>query len=549
MVQPLPPPHPRARAHQGRTRGRSPDGADHPARNGAGARRRPGLPHRVRVARRGGRGDGAAAARGVRARPAAGGAPATLPPWGPRPQPRPRGAGAPARGPVRGHRRRPRPRPRPRPAPGRLRRRPPWSLAGRLRAPAARQLVARARLAGGDGRPLRRPSRRGGRDRRAGRAPALRPARGARLSLSGSRGRGGRGGARRALPRRAGGALRPRLRSRRGARPPGGGTAGDRAARPRRLLPPAPRHGRAGARGGGRGPGARQRPRRPPAGPRAGLLGVLDRLLPDRPLARRPDPQRAVPRPLPQRGVGRPAGHRPRLPPRHPRDPHPPRPRALRARPLGPRGRVPHVPRAGGDPRAGQGARPSARRGRAGRPRLGGLVGARRGARRRRRARGAAGADGALALARAPGGRGARPPAPLLPAPRRDDRRHPAARGLLPGRPGSDGGAPDRPVGQGLLLRRGLFEDRPARAGDALGGRAVGRPHRAHPRRADRPLANSLRRPRGLPGDPGGGHDGRLPDREPRADGLPPPDATRSPSTISPCRWPSSAPGRSRAGR
>ena len=40
------------------------------------------------------------------------------------------------------------------------------------------------------------------------------------------------------------------------------------------------------------------------------------------------------------------------------------------------------------------------------------------------------------------------------------------------------------------------------------------------PRRADRPLADPLRRPRGLRSDPAGGHDRRLPDREPRADAV-----------------------------
>ena len=54
-----------------------------------------------------------------------------------------------------------------------------------------------------------------------------------------------------------------------------------------------------------------------------------------------------------------------------------------------------------------------------------------------------------------------------------------AADRRLPGRAGGDGGAPDRPVGQGLLRRRRLAEDRPARAGDALRGRALRRRGRA----------------------------------------------------------------------
>ena len=57
---------------------------------------------------------------------------------------------------MRGHRQRPRARALARAAPGRARGRPPPHHARRLRAAAARQLVARARLAGGDGRALRR---------------------------------------------------------------------------------------------------------------------------------------------------------------------------------------------------------------------------------------------------------------------------------------------------------------------------------------------------------------------------------------------------------
>ena len=49
------------------------------------------------------------------------------------------------------------------------------------------------------------------------------------------------------------------------------------------------------------------------------------------------------------------AGHRPRLPARHPRGPDPARARALRARALGAGGRVPDVPLARRDPRARQG--------------------------------------------------------------------------------------------------------------------------------------------------------------------------------------------------
>ncbi len=54
---------------------------------------------------------------------------------------------------------------------------------------------------------------------------------------------------------------------------------------------------------------------------------------------------------------------------------------------------------------------------------------------------------------------------------------------LCPVQPRSDGGTPDSPVGQGLLRRRGLPQDRPARAGDALRGRALRRVDRRGARR------------------------------------------------------------------
>ena len=86
------------------------------------------------------------------------------------------------------------------------------------------------------------------------------------------------------------------------------------------------------------------------------------------------------------------------------------------------------------------------------------------GTRARRRA-----ADRPLGLAVAPGRRGLRPAAPSLPALGRDDRRDAPARGLRSARARGDGGPPARAVGQGLLRGRGLSEDRPARAGDAVG--------------------------------------------------------------------------------
>ena len=102
---------------------------------------------------------------------------------------------------------------------------------------------------------------------------------------------------------------------------------------------------------------------------------------------------------------------------------------------------------------------------------------------------------GALALAGAARARGLGAPTPRLPAPRRDGALDPAADRPLPGAAGGDGGAPARPVGQGLVRRRGLLEDRPARARDALRGRALRRADRRRPRRAHRPLADPARRP------------------------------------------------------
>ena len=123
----------------------------------------------------------------------------------------------------------------------------------------------------------------------------------------------------------------------------------------------------------------------------------------------------------------------------------------------------------------------------------------------------------------------ARPPAPHLPAPGRDGDLLAAARRARAGAAGGDGGPPALPVGQGLVRRRGLPQDRPARARDALGGRGLRRADRRGLRRADRPLADPARRRGRLRRDPARRHRRRLPDREPGADAEPPPDEAREP--------------------
>ena len=79
-----------------------------------------------------------------------------------------------------------------------------------------------------------------------------------------------------------------------------------------------------------------------------------------------------------------------------------------------------------------------------------------------------------------PDGRDRRPAPPPHPALGRDgDLLRPAGRAGA-GDAGRHAGPPDLPVGQGLLRRRRLPQDRPARPGHALGGRGVRRPDRAH---------------------------------------------------------------------
>ena len=80
--------------------------------------------------------------------------------------------------------------------------------------------------------------------------------------------------------------------------------------------------------------------------------------------------------------------------------------------------------------------------------------------------------------------RGLGPAAPPLPASRWHGDLDPPADRLLPGRTGGDGGPADRAVGQGLLRRCRVPEDRPPGARDALGGRALRGADRADPQRA-----------------------------------------------------------------
>ena len=156
-----------------------------------GARRGAGVPERLRAARGARRADAAAAAGSVRARSAAGRAPAPLPARRPRAQPRAgRSGGASGRA-HGGDRQRPRARARARAAAGRVHGAAPSHDAGCLGADAARQLLARAGLAGGDGGALPRAPGGGGGDARAGRPPAVRPERRPRLPLPGVRRRAG----------------------------------------------------------------------------------------------------------------------------------------------------------------------------------------------------------------------------------------------------------------------------------------------------------------------------------------------------------------------
>ena len=347
--------------------GRARRGAVCLARGGGAKRCRAGLPVRVcgrrggGVAPRGrgssgGRRDGAPPARDLRPRPLSHRAAASL--LAPRPAPQPASVGArrAARSAVRGHGQHPCARAGAHSPAGRHGRRAAGGHARRDRAPPPRQLVARALAPRAHGPALSRPPRRRGGERAAGRAPSLRPHRGSRLSLSRRGGSGRRSQPGRALPGGVRGALLRASQPRGGDRPARRGAAGDPSSGAVRLLPSPPRHARAGPGGGGGGARPGVGAAADGAGAGEGLERVLDRLLPHRSLARRPDRERAAARALPQRGAHRASGHRPRLPARHPRRPDPARARPLRPRPLCARGRLRHLPGALGGAGLRQGA-------------------------------------------------------------------------------------------------------------------------------------------------------------------------------------------------
>ena len=343
------------------------------------------------------------------------------------------------------------------------------------------QLQPRAGLAGGDGRPLPRVSRGGRRDRAAGRSAAVRPRQRPRLPLSRRRGRGGDAQA----PR----AVRARVCTIATPMPPAG--ARDRAAA--RLQRGAADHrearhwpasscsttscssSRARWRWRSRGAGHRPRALLPPGRGRGSSVSsivcyltglshvdpianelLIGRFLNEE-LTSLPDIDLDFPRDIREVLI-------PRVHERYGHD----RSALVAAFPTyRARGAIRELGKALGLPpgeieRVARGSEGWDARD------VGGDIENAESARSARRA-----PRRPLGLAGAAGRRGARAAAPPLPALGRDDRRHPAADRLLPDRAGGDGGPPDRPVGQGLLRRRRLPEDRPARAGDALGGRAL----------------------------------------------------------------------------
>ena len=341
-----------------------------------------------------------------------------------------------------------------------------------------------ARLAGGDGGALRRAPRGGRRDRAPRRAAALRPHRRSSATATPAPRTRRRPRAGRALP--ASGSIeryaRPARDRARRERRLERGAGDDPRPRPLRLLPPPPRPARAGPRGRGRGARAAARPARVlPPGPRPRLQRQLDRLLPDRPLPHRPGRERTSSpaassttrsTSMPDIDLDFPRDIRevliPRVHERYGAD----RSALVAAFPTyRPRGVVRDLGKALGLPpaeieqvaktvgfheRAGRSSATSSPRSAPSAPprRAGG------------RCSGSAPRRWACPATppSTPGG--------MVISTRAADRR-------LPGRAGGDGGAPDRPVGQGLLRRRRLPQDRPAGAGDALRGRALRRRSRA----------------------------------------------------------------------
>ncbi|CAA9559672.1 MAG: Error-prone repair homolog of DNA polymerase III alpha subunit, partial [uncultured Thermomicrobiales bacterium] len=442
-----------------------------------------------------------------------------------RPPGRPRRAGRRGR---RRHRQRPLPPTGAPPVAGRAGRDPPPRHARRHppRAPPQRRVPPpRAR---GDGDPLRPlppsdPRVRG--DRRALRRVRSVPGSGLHLPPAPERRRQPGAGPGRRLPRRA---ARPLPGEPGGRRDPPGRRAGlDRQTQAGRVFPALP--GSAAPRPGGRRRAARhrERPRQgpPPARPRPRLLGRLDRLLPDRPLAGRSARPRPVSRPLPERGPGRRARHRHRLPARDPGAPDRPRLRRVRPRPGGDGLRFFHLPPALGRARRRQGPRPA----RAGsgpdrqtqrtplRPRTGPGASADPGVRRaqKRPALEAPGRD--------------RRPTSRLPPPRHPALRRDGDRLSTLNRPGADPADGDgrprrRPVGQGLLRRRPLRQDRFFGPRHAELGRGVPGADRRRRPRPGRSEPARLRRRAGLRHDLRRRHRRHLPDREPGPDPNPAPD-------------------------
>ena len=290
-----------------------------------------------------------------------------------------------------------------------------------------------------------------------------------------------------------------------------------------------------------------------PPGRGRGSIGRLDRLLPDRPLARRPGRGAALARPLPQPRAGGGARHRPRLPARHPRAADPARcTTATAASAAALIARVRDLPRARRDPRARQGAGAAAApTSTAWRAASDGWSAANVGEELRaaRRACAERAGDRRFRALGALCRRDRRPAAPPLPAPGRHGRLRPARSAeLVPLRARGDGGPPALPVGQGLLRRRGLPQDRPARPGHAVGGRGVRRVDRAQ--RAARRVDLSripLDDPERLRRDPGGGHRRRVPDRVARPDADAAADAAAEPRRPRRSRSRSCGRGRSRA--